>query len=472
MTSTQKITTKRENMMNDFPKNAYILVFKDAPLAEQFIKEGYKHVYCLADNVVTSSISGVKYYPYSLTTHFPDGMFDAVIYRSLSMDPLEIGQFLIEGHRIGNKGGKLITGLSRPYNTFSLKDKPMTKLLPQKVNIVCNSLGKGEGIDEYSHFLKKRFEQKGIEVRLVKWLREADKRFPIIFEYEPGVAQEIPEDPAVIIEAHFTNYANMFIEEIAYRVKLAVEKQSISYFFKEVIRFGELMLKHPEYFMNALNRSDSLVNRRLEKCRLLIRHPFLAQKSFINQYTLMPHIAYPEIPYNHKRKEFRIKLGTAGFAAESKNLDKICDLAVRLGVELVVLASCSPLNPRVNAMHHEYAETLKKDYGIYPNIHIKSGYFKPSEMLHELSDCTHIISAQNSSKGTSGSMRLPMQLGIPVISVPNFQAMEAGVYQKPLEDITTDYLRSIQKPTALDDGFPYLLRVLTSNTKTNMLTGK
>lgn len=440
-------------------KDSYILIFKDTKYAVSLIKEGYNHVYCMSDDQILLSTK-IKYYPFSFDTHFPDSMFDLIVDKNLETAK-ELGQFLIEADRIGKQGGKIEANINGNSKTFIIKDKKPKKTIT-KVNIVCNSLGKQEGIAEYSGFLKKRFEECGIKVNLVQWLKDTDGSYPIIFEYEPGISKEIPTNQNIIIESHFTNYSNMFFEEIAYRASVAIKKMSLSFIKNESLRLIKLVYSHPEYLYHAITRSDPSINTKLQKCRLLIRHPILAQKSQITKYTLMPHIAYPKIPYDAKPKNEIIKLGSMGFALESKNLNIICDLAIRLNVELVVLMSINRLNVKTTFMHESYASSIRNKYEGYKNITFKEGYFIPAEMLHELSDCTHIISCQNNASGTSGSMRFGMLLGVPIISRDNFQAHEAEVNIADIEKITLKQIKAIKDITNLDDGFVYLLNVIQS----------
>jgi len=251
----------------------------------------------------------------------------------------------------------------------------------------------------------------------------------------------------------------MFIGEIAYRASIALKSGSIRFIMSESKRMAKLLYNHPEYVMNAIRRSNIQVNSTLEHCNLLIRHPLLAQKSHITKFTLMPHIAYPPIDFKKKKNDGKIRLGAMGFATESKNFNQICDLAIRLNVPLVLLMSITEINPKAAKMHMDYANDIRKKYGGHKNIYMKIGYFTPDEMLYELSNCSHIISAQNEAKGSSGSMRFAMRLGIPIISSPNFQANEAQTNIKPIDEITLSYLKKT-KATNLDDGFVYLRKVL------------
>lgn len=443
-----------------FPKDKYILIFRDVKLAETLAKRGHKHIYCLTDKKINSFPQLIKYYPYSLNTHFPVSFFDIVISPNLK-DPVEIGRFFIESHRIITQGGKIFFQFGTETKHFKITNKTSLSL-PKKVNIICNSLGKNEGISEYSKNLKCRFEEKGIEVQLCKWLSEANYSYPVIFQYEPGIVKEIPKDPKTIIETHFTNYQNMFLEEILYRVSLAYHKRSFSYIISEAKRLIKLLYEHPEYFIALLRRSNPNVNKKLQEFNLLIRHPVLAQMSQISKYTLMPHIEYPDLLFKRKRKTDSIFLGAFGFPSESKNFPSICDLAVRLNVKLLLIMSISGINSKVAATQEEYVQKITADYLKQKNIIIKSGYFSEENLLSELSVCTHIISAQNSVRGTSGSMRMAMRLRVPVISIDNFQAHECGaIIVKDLDDINKRFLESVKnKTTNLDDGFYYLLKIL------------
>ena len=438
-------------------KDKYVLIFNDSALAMTYLKSGHKHIYCLTDEPNPPKPTQIKYYPYSLNTHFPDNMFDLIINNSLGDDVNDLGSFFLEAYRIGVSNASLITPLSTTLKELKVKDKPEGNKKLAKVNIVCNSLGVREGTSEYAITLAQRFEGAGVTVNLVRRLAYIDKKFPTIFEYDPGIVKEIPEDPNTIIEAHVTAYPNLLFEDIAYRAKLALETKSPRFMLKEAIRLLKLATQHSELIGNAIRRSDPKANEKLQKCRLLMRNPYIAERSAIGRYTLMPLIAYPNLNFERKKKSAKIKLGSMGYALESKNFGNICDLAIRLKVPLTLMISINEVTPKMKEMQEQYAKEIKEKYGKYKNITLKVGYFAPEEILHELSDCTHLIYAQNEARGTSYSMRFGMQLGIPVISRNVFQARDAQVYTvKSLENITLDYLKKTKEPINLDDGFFYL----------------
>jgi len=446
------------SLLAGVPKDAHVLVFRDAEIARALSEQGYRHVYCLTDDDDQPRQTQIKYYPYSLDTHFPDDMFEVVINPSLMNE--ERARFLEESHRVGAPLAVILAPLSGKEMEATVVEKETRKVRPKGVNIVCNSLGKAEGIEEYSKNLKMRFEELGLEVRLVRKLREADPRYPTIFEFEPGIATETPSDPSFIVEAHFTNHA-LLLTKAARQARLAFEADGARYLPALARRHAKQFALNPGYYIELLKRNDPKINRKLEKCKLLVRHPDLARKSGIERYTLMPHIAYPEMDFNRKdRKSNQIRLGSFGFAVESKNFERICDLAIRLGVDLTLVLSLSRISRSVNLKQRDYARWLTARYRPQGNIRIMTGYFTQEEVLHELSDCTHIISAQDDAVGVSGSMRFVMRLGVPIVSVDNFQAREAQVYIRDLNEITREYLEKTREPTSLDDGFFYLRKVL------------
>ncbi len=441
-------------------EDKYVLIFKDSDLAISYLKSGHSHVYCLTDEPNPPKPTQIKYYPYSLNTHFPDNMFDLIINKGIGENLEEVGKFLLECNRIGKNDAEIIAPLSENFEWPKIKGKQEPRKL-QKVNIVCNSLGVREGTSEYAISLAQRFEGEGVTVNLVRRLAYIDKKFPTIFEYDPGIIKELPEDPNTIIEAHVTAHPNLLFEEIAYRAKLALETKSPRFMFKEAIRLLKLATQHSELIRNAMRRSDPKANEKLQKCRLLMRNPYIAEKSAIGNYTLMPLIAYPKLNFERKKKSKGIRLGSMGYALESKNFDRICDLAIHLKVPLTLMISINEVTPKMKEMQEQYAKEIYEKYSKHPSITIYIGYFAPEEILHELSDCTHLIYSQNEARGASYSMRFGMQLGIPVISHNVFQARDAQAYTvKSLNDITLEYLRDTKEPIVGDDGFVYLEKVL------------
>ena len=104
----------------------------------------------------------------------------------------------------------------------------MKKNPVHEVNIVCNSLGKKEGISEYTMVLKRRFEEKNVKVSLFRTLNDVKNEGITIFEYEPTMCTELPNSKNVIVEAHAIYYprwhgaplSNQYTEETLIDVDL------------------------------------------------------------------------------------------------------------------------------------------------------------------------------------------------------------------------------------------------------------
>ena len=181
--------------------------------------------------------------------------------------------------------------------------------------------------------------------------------------------------------------------------------------------------------------------------------------SNVPRYFIMPHIAYPD--YGIRAHPNGMCIGTFGFLSRNKRFESICDLAIRLNVPAIIVMTINDSSP--DARIRKYASKIMKKYSTFKNIEISFGFFKEDDILQRLKNCSHIIFNQKNSKiQTSGSYRFLRHLGIPIISTNSFQAIESQVYRvNSLKEITLDYLKETRAPPNQDDGFRYLLNILS-----------
>lgn len=180
----------------------------------------------------------------------------------------------------------------------------------------------------------------------------------------------------------------------------------------------------------------------------------------------MPHIAYPKANMEINTN-IELKLGSFGFVFKFKNFHKICKLAKKLNIPLILLLSIPERKStggdkleRERAL--KLANKIKKKYQS-GTIKIEIGFFDDKYIAKELSNCSHIIFAQKSANQTSGSMRFAIALNKPVIALDSYQAREAQVYRvKRLSNINLGYLSTHKEPINIDDGLQYLIKILES----------
>lgn len=318
------------------------------------------------------------------------------------------------------------------FLTFKLH-KNIRPVSLDKVNII-SPMKKQDGITIYAENLKKRFEQVGIQANLVEDYNKCNISYPTIFEYEPTLLQDIPFNKNIFIEMHSTRAT-----------------------LKNVV--GAFVYTHS--VNKSLHFFQNLRFIRAHKNNI-IRSSDLASKFFLSlkNYLIMPHIAYPEIGIRANPDD--ICIGSFGFASPAKNFDQICELTIRLKVKCVLVLTINNSSENWYETSSRTIAQLKERYNKYSNITMHVGFFTDQEILKQLSTCSHIIFAENDSGQTSGSYRFPVQLGIPIIATDTFQARESQVIRvTKLEDIDLQKLQSFKDSINLEDGFEYLINILT-----------
>jgi SAM-dependent methyltransferase len=454
-----------------------------SPLAEL----GYRHLYGIGPNTAIYDMpyyTKIKYLVADPTnTHFPESFFDCVYVSHPSAGPTEA--FLRESARILDDEGILIIttqtnsriagsdflalarkfGFKETHHQLAgsepcllqamMRSNSRKKRKVDSVNLVCPTLGRHEGIAEYTLHLKKRFEEAGIQANVFTTWKTNHNHYPTIIEYEPRLQQEIPEE-SFIIEAH----------RLPSRYSISVElRNSLNRVLanpNELFQFLRLITLDVFHLIRVIGQIGSKRGLGIfEENVLLVRSNELAEFSGVARYVLMPHIAYAssELP---PPQNGQIRLGSFGFATKGKNFDKICDLAKKLGLQLTLMLSINEFNERTERETQTLAQQLRCRYES-EQVHVHVGFFSDEEIRKELGKCTHLISAQDDSLGTSGSLRYMISIGRPVISLDSMQAREAQVYRvKSLDMLTLKYLRLTTEPINLDDGFRYLVKFLES----------
>ena len=424
----------------------------------EFAESGYRHLYGISQSSNVYHMPHYNKIKYMLAdpghTHFPDEMFDYIfaISSTSQMD---------EARRIAKDNALLIMSNGKQI----VINKPQKSRLPKEVNLVCPSLDKKDGISQYTYKLADRLRHAGITPHLYKSENDIrNKGLKTIMQYEVSLKVKLPDkDKGYIIEAHATPSWRIIFLEIRTRLRGLLRDPA------DIFNILYLFIFHFDYVKGIIGRLGNREEiRKLQLQTLLLRSNELAKASGIKKYTIMPHIAYPSgaVRRTEGAMASELHIGSFGFSMESKNFSKICKLAQKLGIKCTILLSITDVSTSNRKVQIEYAERLRKKYSS-SKIHIiiadNYGIFTDEQIRALLRQCTHLISAQNDALGTSGSMRYMISMGKPVISVSNYQAIEAQVHRvKFLGDITTEYLLHTKSLTLLDDGFAYLLKVLES----------
>ena len=449
-------------MKSAINSDSYILCMDALHHSQELAKlaeSGHKHVYGISQS---STVYKMPYYnkiKYMVAdpshTHFPEGMFDYVF-------AIPSATQMGEARRIARNNAVLVMSDGKR----TIVNKPLKPKLPTEVNVVCPSLGKNDGISQYTYKLAERLRSVGIIPHLYGNEHDIKNRgLKTILQYEVGLKVKLPDQgKGYIIEAHATPSWRVIFLEIKTRLKGLLRDPA------DIFNILYLFIFHFDYVKSILGRLGNREEiRKLQMQTLLLRSNELARASGIKKYTIMPHIAYPKGSVRRAAGAIKSELhiGSFGFSMESKNFPKICRLAQKLTIRCTILLSITDVSFSNRKVQIAYAERLKRMYSS-DKIHIliaeNYGIFTDGQIRTLLNPCTHLISAQNDALGTSGSMRYMVSLGKPVISVDNYQAREAQVHRvKRLSDVTIRYLEQTTSVTELDDGFAYLLKVLESD---------
>ena len=348
----------------------------------------------------------------------------------------------------------------------------------KQINIVCPTKGTQNGIYAYSEYLSKRLKEEfGINSKIYDSFYDINNIFPVLYEYEASLP--LPNDVLnknVLIETHslhfrfnFYYYKNKIKYSSTFKTKIVnvlhlIVGVAIGDIYYRYIASKELIDKR-EHDLEILDNSF-----------VLAKSNSLVEKAYIKKYLLMPHIAYPK--FNMEiNTNIELKLGSFGFAFKFKNFHKVCKLAKKLNIPLILLLSIPERKStdgdkleRERAL--KLANKIKKKYES-KTIQIEIGFFDDKYIAKELSNCSHIIFAQKSANQTSGSMRFAIALNKPVIALDSYQAREAQVYRvKRLSNINLEYLSTHKESINIDDGLQYLIKILESGEFDQKYCGK
>lgn len=155
-----------------------------------------------------------------------------------------------------------------------------------------------------------------------------------------------------------------------------------------------------------------------------------------------------------------IRLGAFGFAVPFKHYEDIIALADRLKVPLTLIASIPSPNDWVYQMCAVYAYKLGQRAHRSKYTNYISEFLPAEDVVRELQQCSHLISAQEDvhgeDGGPSGSMRVMLGAKRPLISVDNGRARDVGAICVPsLQDITLDFLKQHREVTGCPDGIEW-----------------
>lgn len=443
----------------------------------------------------------------SVMTHLPDGMYSFVI-RIINNEcaKIPIRDILDEMVRLTDTGGfiaLLLQNAVKKLETPSGTHQPVQDLLVNyswlsdefgaenayimdssillvkkiikedsnkapltEVNIVCPFLGKKDGLGEYVAVLSKRFQSRNVKVNLYKSFENVNLSIPTVLEYERNMVIDLPSASNIVVECHSIPVDSRLARNLEGKILLLrqnVETMDLyrGSIFERVITifyiFKNDPFRHAITFLRIALRRLSCVFNRLPA----------AQYRF-TKYYLMPHINYsensempPERTIGNARS---ICIGTFGFAAPYKRVEKICKLSSRLGVHAKILLSISDTNEKYRKRTSKHARRISKKC-FSPGVDIETGYFTQEELISKLSSCSHFLFAQVNIIQSSGSMRFGPLLGIPVISTDCFQAADAQAYiVDGLGKISMDYLEKVRLPNRPADGFHYLYSILARST--------
>ena len=405
---------------------------------------------------------------YGDTTRLAPGcvIFDEDSVKNLINVAMERGFDLIEAPDLEPRGWPLSCGNwahGLVLLAFRLRKREAVEPL-RKVNIVSPMI-RQEGISLYAENLKRRFEEIGVEVNLVRDLRDRDRRFPTIFEYEKGLHWRkllwpVLFDRSIYVELHSGFYSLRDLVDMSLEVaRTALSKRWTC--CPESRRSRHLLEALRQLASAIAVDLISLPFIRLGK-NVLVKttDPDSRLTCCLRKFYVVPHIAYPDLGV--RAKPSGLKICSFGFAGRHKNFDKVCDLAIRLGVPCKLVITVNEAKKWGKELSLEIIAQLKSKYSKFSNVEIYDGFFADDEVLRLLSDCSHIVFAQDDTGGVSGSYRFPVGLGVPIIATDSFQARDAQVIRvRSLDELTVEKLMAIKETVNLDDGFEYLLAVLT-----------
>ncbi|MBX8631799.1 MAG: hypothetical protein KIY12_01870 [Thermoplasmata archaeon] len=334
-----------------------------------------------------------------------------------------------------------------------------------EVNIVCPFLGRKDGIGEYTSMLASRFRRMGVNVNLSTSFEGVNLSLPTVLEYERNMKLTLPSESRIVIECHSLPFeSDVAIEMQKHILLLRQTRETIDLYGRDI--WLRAVSAYYIFRNDPLRHSLKFLSLMAGRIKCMMRIGTAGASSFpeFSNYYLMPHINYDYPEFNNDadsvKKSDRLCIGTFGFAAPYKRVEKICRLAEKLGVPCKVLLSVSDTDENFRRRTERHAKRIMNRC-VSRNVNVEVGFFTPEELFRKLSSCTHILFSQVSVVQSSGSMRLASALHKPVVSSECFQAMDAQAYTvRRIEDIDIQYLSGIDSPNRPDDGFTYLFCIL------------
>jgi hypothetical protein len=339
-----------------------------------------------------------------------------------------------------------------------------SKAIPlSEVNIVCPFLGKKDGLGEYTAMLSTRFQSRNVKVNLYRSFENVNFSIPTVLEYERNMEIDLPAASNIVVECHSIPVDVSLSRNLEGKILLLRQNVETMELYRGNISqraatmfyiFRNDPLRHTITFSRIALRRLAGVLGRLP----VTRYRF-------TKYYLMPHINYSDKLKGASERPVEdgdnLCIGTFGFAAPYKRIEKICKLSSRLGVRAKILLSISDTNDNYVRRTSRHAKRIsRRCYS--PDADVEIGYFTREELEGKLGQCSHLIFAQVNIIQSSGSMRFGPLLGIPVISTDCFQAVDAQTYiVDKLENISKEYLEKTRIPSRPADGFHYLYAVLS-----------
>lgn len=268
-----------------------------------------------------------------------------------------------------------------------------------KLSILSYSRGNG-GISEYINVLVERFRSEYDVVALV---------------YPSACA--IPDDGSKVLIEYAWNLASG--DQLLLDVSTLASAKDID---------GS---PSHEVYVEVHDKIRGNKTRQIENFATLIyRSQETAKRNNARRFLVVPHISYLNIPKLEPYKGSEVKIGWFGFPGKKKRMLEIAKFAWRLKARAKFVASTSTEEtPASREICHAYVQELRNYAKGHPEIEVKEvGFIPLSEIVLQMSDCSHIVFAHRNSDGNSGSMMLAKRMNRPIISTDTAQARLAGIY--------------------------------------------
>lgn len=349
---------------------------------------GYSNLYALSpDRAVYGGPHNkkVRYvYGNPTRTHFPSNFFTAVL---ISEGRAGASQGLMpEAWRVTADGGVVV---SQGTHTRVTKTGPVPL---NEVDILFGLEGRG-GISEYTRVMRDRIVREwGVTARIARTKAEVEAQ-SVIVQFENG----LPNAERIILDS----------------LDLAASGHTV--YFDVHAAFSDFGVWNgylPELEANT---------------RMLYRANEVAEADGVEDYSLLPHLSYRNVPELAARRE-RVRLGSFGFASRGKRHEDLIYMARRLRVPLTLLLSVNTeVSEKVAEDMRRYIASLQRLAG--DGIEIIDGFFSYEEIEARLARCSHLIFTTKSALSNSGSIQFAKRMNKPILSLASFQAQQAQVHQ-------------------------------------------